>query len=415
MSWLKSKLMAISEAWCSIDIFAFCFVAMGPCYAESYSKLNIWPWNFKIKVLPKLDQALIMWSIGHGFHFWHKWESVFWKIICKPVEKHKSVWLKVYIAPDRMMIYDLRGAFHIHRVISQIRLRLHHCVQSQKYPRPCPCLKDRLRIATPQPPMMPLEGALSHVSSLQWRHNGHYGASNHQPHHCLLNRWFGQRSKKTSKLRVTGLCEGNSPVTCAFLSQRASNAVNVSIWCHHVWSLKNNDMLYHFSMESLTKICIPLIMPNSCTVRNINQFQFVLWLSINVFDAHFHHFDNDRTTFRCFPYIFTTEPLPVIQIDPSTFADDWLAAFKDQRYTDVLFVLGSGTKIRVHKIVLCAASSFFADVLKQVRYVDVHRLQRYTVESAEVYCFRSWQAYGLIEHTSSIIVLHLQWNQSLKT
>ena len=43
-----------------------------------------------------------------------------------------------------------------------------------------------------------------------WRHNDHEGVSNHQPHGCLLNRLFRRRSKKTSKLRVTGLCEGNS-------------------------------------------------------------------------------------------------------------------------------------------------------------------------------------------------------------
>ena len=47
--------------------------------------------------------------------------------------------------------------------------------------------------------------------SLQWRHNDHDDVSNHQPHGCLLNRLFGRRSKKTSKLRVTGLCVGNSP------------------------------------------------------------------------------------------------------------------------------------------------------------------------------------------------------------
>ena len=42
---------------------------------------------------------------------------------------------------------------------------------------------------------------------LQWRHNGCDGVSNHQPHGCLLNHLFGRRSKKTSKLRVTGhLC-----------------------------------------------------------------------------------------------------------------------------------------------------------------------------------------------------------------
>ena len=35
-----------------------------------------------------------------------------------------------------------------------------------------------------------------------------------------------------SKLRVTGLCEGNPPVTGGFPSQTASNAENVSIWWH---------------------------------------------------------------------------------------------------------------------------------------------------------------------------------------
>ena len=47
--------------------------------------------------------------------------------------------------------------------------------------------------------------------TLEWRHNGLDSVSNHQPHHCLLSRLFGRRSKKTSKLRVTGLCAGNSP------------------------------------------------------------------------------------------------------------------------------------------------------------------------------------------------------------
>ena len=48
-------------------------------------------------------------------------------------------------------------------------------------------------------------------SPLQWRHNDHESVSNHQPRGCLLNRLFGRRSKKTPKLRVTGLCAGNSP------------------------------------------------------------------------------------------------------------------------------------------------------------------------------------------------------------
>ena len=73
-----------------------------------------------------------------------------------------------------------------------------------------------------------------HDNTLHWRHNDHGGVSNYQPHDCLLNRLFRRRSKKTSKLRVTGLCAGNSPGTGEFPTQMASNAENVSIWwCHH--------------------------------------------------------------------------------------------------------------------------------------------------------------------------------------
>ena len=68
---------------------------------------------------------------------------------------------------------------------------------------------------------------------LQWRHNGCDGVSNHQPHECLLERLLRRRSKKASKLLVTGLCEGNSPVAGEFPAQMASNAENVSIWWRH--------------------------------------------------------------------------------------------------------------------------------------------------------------------------------------
>ena len=65
------------------------------------------------------------------------------------------------------------------------------------------------------------------------RQNGRGSVSNHQPRDCLLNGLFRRRSKKTSKLRVTGLCEGNSPGTDEFPTQMASNAENVSIWWRH--------------------------------------------------------------------------------------------------------------------------------------------------------------------------------------
>ena len=71
------------------------------------------------------------------------------------------------------------------------------------------------------------------IKPLRWRHNGCDSVSNHQPHDCLLNRLFRRRSKKTSKLRVTGLCVGNSQQTVEFPAQMASNAENVSIWWRH--------------------------------------------------------------------------------------------------------------------------------------------------------------------------------------
>ena len=55
-----------------------------------------------------------------------------------------------------------------------------------------------------------------------------------------------RRSQKTSKLPVTGLCAGNSPVTGEFPAQRASNAENVSIcWRHHELADHNRtDKIY---------------------------------------------------------------------------------------------------------------------------------------------------------------------------
>ena len=79
--------------------------------------------------------------------------------------------------------------------------------------------------------------------ALRWLHNDHAGVSNHQPHGCLLNRFYRRTSKKTSKLRVTGLCAGNSPGTGEFPAQMASYAENVSIWWRHHGKcrLRNGD------------------------------------------------------------------------------------------------------------------------------------------------------------------------------
>ena len=69
--------------------------------------------------------------------------------------------------------------------------------------------------------------------TFEWRHNVHDSVSNHRCLDCLLNCLFRRRSKKTSKLPITGLYQGNSPVTGEFPAQRASNTENVSSWWRH--------------------------------------------------------------------------------------------------------------------------------------------------------------------------------------
>ena len=96
------------------------------------------------------------------------------------------------------------------------------------------------------------------LESLQWHHNGRDGVSNHQPLDCLLNGLFRHRWK-TSKLRVTGFCARNSPVTGEFPAQMASNTENVSIWWRHhddKWKYIQ-DLVHspHFKSNT-TSVCV---------------------------------------------------------------------------------------------------------------------------------------------------------------
>ena len=61
---------------------------------------------------------------------------------------------------------------------------------------------------------------------LQWHHNECDGISNHWHPDCLLNHLFRCRSKKTSKLHITGFCEGNPLVTSGSGTWRS--------WCHQM-------------------------------------------------------------------------------------------------------------------------------------------------------------------------------------
>ena len=104
--------------------------------------------------------------------------------------------------------------------------------------------------------------------SLQWRHNHRDGVSNHQPHDCILNRLFRRRSNKkmkSSALRV--LCEGNSPVTGEFPTQRTRNAEKVSIW----WRL------HDYTVISRVSGTIQCMRPANKRRRYIVTSSFIGW------------------------------------------------------------------------------------------------------------------------------------------
>ena len=111
--------------------------------------------------------------------------------------------------------------------------------------------------------------------TLRWRHNDHAGVSNHQPHGCLLNRLFRRKSKKTSKLHVTGLCAGNSPGTGEFPTQMASYAENVSIWWRQHEILQNLLTLWTSSVF----FCAHYAQTNFVTnVDQVLQHRYVITL-----------------------------------------------------------------------------------------------------------------------------------------
>ena len=108
-----------------------------------------------------------------------------------------------------------------------------------------------------------VQKSLSDNFTLHWRHNELDGVSDHQPHDRLLTCLFRHRWKKTSKLRVTGLCEGNSPGTGDFPAQKASNAENVSIWWRHHDQIKTifkrtAILTSKFANITQSKICYPI-------------------------------------------------------------------------------------------------------------------------------------------------------------
>ena len=97
------------------------------------------------------------------------------------------------------------------------------------------------------------------LCTLQWRLDDRDGVSIHHPHGCLLNCLFRCRSKKWSKLRVTGLCVGNSPVTGEFPAQRASNAKKIHLMTSSCFFFSKTELLgqMHKLRERITHVHAP--------------------------------------------------------------------------------------------------------------------------------------------------------------
>ena len=95
-----------------------------------------------------------------------------------------------------------------------------------------------------------------HSQSLQWRQNEHDSISNHQSPDCLLNRLFRCRSKKTSKLCVTGLCEKKFlfddaimvyATGCHWCCCSTDHLMSSGLGIYHPHQVINGSMIIQFS------------------------------------------------------------------------------------------------------------------------------------------------------------------------
>ena len=115
---------------------------------------------------------------------WRKQVSILGQLC---THKHKIKWLY------SVLLLILSGSHHGHLIALLVTLTTKVAGGSHKY------FTDLILSSNIFWP------AMKHHPSLEWRHNGRDGVSNHQPHDCLLNRLFRRRTKKTSQIRVTGL------------------------------------------------------------------------------------------------------------------------------------------------------------------------------------------------------------------
>ena len=118
-------------------------------------------------------------------------------------------------------------------------------------------------------------------------------------HHYNDARW--RLKSQASKLRVTGLRAGNSPVTVEFPEQITSNAENVSIWWRHHDSVDGIRMRFikcrykHYIPRFTSNLKCCLLLHHRLKTRYLRLMwpSFVVNLSNNTIipSHHAHHLE----------------------------------------------------------------------------------------------------------------------------
>ena len=125
-----------------------------------------------------------------------------------------------------------------------------------------------------------------HSMALRWRHTGHDGVAINQPYDCLYNRLFRRRSKKTSKLRVTGLYAGNSrgPVNSPYK-----------------WPVTRKMFPFHDVIMYLSVPCHVFIIHIPITISayllkvssvTLVKFGYRRWTTYTIYSHYFYHICN---------------------------------------------------------------------------------------------------------------------------
>ena len=141
---------------------------------------------------------------------------------------------------------------------------------------------------------------------------------------CLIKRLFSRRSKKASKLHVIGLCQGNSPVTGEFPTQRASNAEDVPIWWRHhgmkiIWWNGPQDIKRQPNLRKVRRPTVPWKGRNESPLIDIHSSIKAIHQSvIDIMDIH----NSNMDVYNPVMYIHNT--ITDIQTCRNSYGYPWL-------------------------------------------------------------------------------------------